>query len=67
MKHKSSTEMLINIIRDVFGNQLFIRFLFHEIVIEGQRMLFEVFNDERPDWINFSFLHRHEEELNCLN
>jgi hypothetical protein len=35
MKNKSSTEMLVDIIREVFGDQLLIRFLFQEILIEG--------------------------------
>jgi hypothetical protein len=35
MKTKSSTEMLVDIIREVFGNQLLIRFLLQEILIEG--------------------------------
>jgi hypothetical protein len=55
--------MLVDIIREVFGNQLLIRFLFQEILIEGWRMLFEVFNDKRPNWIDFTFLHQHEQEL----
>ncbi len=36
MEDKSSTEKLVNIIREVFSNQLLIRFLFQEILIEGR-------------------------------
>ncbi len=67
MEGKSSTEMLVDIIREVFSDQLLIRFLFQEILIEGRSMVFEVFKDKRPNWVDFAFLHRHEQELNCLN
>jgi len=40
MKNKSSTEMLIDINREVFGNQLLIHF-FQKMGIEGWCMLFE--------------------------
>jgi hypothetical protein len=30
-------------------------------------MAFEVFKDKRPDWVDFTFLHQHKQELNCLN
>ncbi len=30
-------------------------------------MVFEVFKDKRPDWVDFTFLCRHEQELNCLD
>ena len=43
MKNKSSTEMLININREVFGDQLLICFFPQKIGIEGRCMLFEVF------------------------
>ncbi len=59
--------MLVNIIREVFGDQLLIRFLFHKILIEGRCMVFEVFKDKMPDWVDFTFLHQHKQELNCLN
>ncbi len=61
---KSSMEMLVNIIREIFSNQLLIWFLFWEILLEGRSMVFEVFKDKRP---NFMFLHWHKQELNCLD
>jgi hypothetical protein len=30
-------------------------------------MVFEVFKDKRPDWVDFTFFHRHEQEPNCLD
>ncbi len=65
MENKSSTKMLFNIILEVFGDQLLIWFLFQEILIEGRCMVFEVFKDKRPYWVDFTFLHCHEQELNC--
>ncbi len=59
--------MLVNIICEVFGNQLLIGFLFQEILIEGQSMVFEVFKDKRPNWVYFTILNRHEQKLNCLD
>jgi hypothetical protein len=67
MENKSSTEMHVNIIGEVFSNQLLIRFLFQEILIEGRCMVFEVFNGKRPNWVDFTFLHCHEQDLNCLD
>ncbi len=67
MENKSRTEMLVNIIREVFGDQLLIWFLFQEILIEGRCMVFEVFKDKRPDWVYFTFLHQLKQELNCLD
>jgi hypothetical protein len=58
--------MLVNIIREVFGNQLLIRFLFQGILIEDRCMVFEVLRYS-PDWVDFTFLHCHEQELNCLD
>ncbi len=52
MKNKSSIEMLVNIICEVFGDQLLIRFLFQAILIKGWYMIFEVIYDKRPNWID---------------
>ncbi len=30
-------------------------------------MLFDVINDKWPNWIDITFFHQHEEELDCLN
>jgi hypothetical protein len=67
MENKSSTKILVNIICEVFGDQLLIWLLFQEIIVEGQCMVFEVFKDKRPDWVDFTFLHQHKQELNCLD
>ncbi len=59
--------MLVDISRDVLGNQLLIWFLFQEIIIEGYRMLFDEINDKGPNLFDITFLHRHEKELDSID